>query len=179
MGGGVGGGVGGEGSVSGVNGVSGGGGLGGGVGGEGSVSGISGGGDGDGAWKSVLVKTEEAYVYMTWFPPKCKSRRPAMKFESLIAALLLKLVEVGVRERKIGAEVKREPVEVACTCECNCETAVHHFFIWTLPHFGILILWRCWFVRGATPAPKHVSPRKKGRGVVELPTGRQSPELVR
>ena len=59
----------------------------------------------------MLVKTEVEHVYMTWFPVKCKSRRPAMKFESLIAALLWKLVEVGVRESKIGAQVKLKPVD--------------------------------------------------------------------
>ena len=88
-----------------------------------------------------------------------------MKVESVLAALALRIVEVGLRDPRPAPE----PVEVSCHCDCDCESTLQLFLLYILGCSLALNLGQpC--LRRPTVVQPDGSPSRYSRGVVVLPS---------
>ena len=92
---------------------------------------------------------------------------PAMKVESLLAALAFRIVEVGLRDPRAGFD----PVEVNCHCECDCDADAPWLLLSILCGSLLLNLGQ-FFVRRPAVTPPDGSPSRYTRGVVVMPARR-------
>ena len=108
-----------------------------------------------------------------------------MKIEAILLSLVCRFLEVGLREKQLvqPQEITSTQHLHSCDCDCSCYCLsnpgiqVREIVLIALLSFAILYIW---YLRRTKEEPPslHASPRRKGGGIVVMPSRGQDNSLV-